>query len=340
MKIIKLYSQENLSSKYDINKKLNAKTLSYNYTFCSSLGQAPPQDRFIPFGSNSPKVLKPFLQEFEHAYKHSDIATVLLNSANKKNILGTGYISTCFRIPRINNYVFRLPTNLEKQGITLFQKPLNIIEDEFDGRNYGQTVIQIGEHVQILKKVDGTSHSLNPWIFYIKHPDKITQKDAHNFLKCLERISEFGQDAYDNLAASIGYLNLKGKKIDSVNPNNIMIDNKHKKFGIIDLNGKKTAQYKNTSYDMISSLLDYGSFKNIYNLLNETEKQKLLKTARVIINKCHNAGTLANLSNNESDYLGYLSYFDKIVAGVSKQYDNIDNLTTRYNNMKQILGIP
>lgn len=333
MKIVSIISCNNFN-----NKKINGKNITKKYSSNQILFTKPEtNDCFVSFGNNLTTNFNLFKSEFARRYGTSDIRMVLFHCITPKGILGRGRDSVCYQIPGVKNFVFKLtsPASLKKENI--LELPIIEITDEFEGRNFGQEIAKIGNDIKILRRVEGVAHSFPCWIDYLLKKKELKKKQAEVFLGRLKKISQFDQTSYNVFAESLTFLNKKGIKMDSINPNNLIIDIKSENFGIVDV---EKNDLRNTHYDMISSLLDMALFRDIYNLLDEKQQKELLQAAKTIIYKCNNTKAIFNLKDDVENYSEFLSQMDKVPTNIRERLNinNLESLTKRYQNMMQIIN--
>jgi len=260
-----------------------------------------------------------FISEILKVYKGSAIKDVLLTSiADERNLVGYGFSSKVYAIPKIPNYLIRIdkrtfnPENLANNSL---------IPQILDSRipDFGQDIARSGCGLSISKRVSGKSHSFSDWSKKIiqleKGNDILTKEDALFFLKQLKELSEFPQQRFNKLAKNIKILNSLTKcEIDFLNPNNLIIDKNTKSLGIVDLwdyyDCKGNFQINGVD-SIINLILDPMMHINIFNKLDNNGKTELLNTSKIIIQKCLKAGEITKLNRNKDFSLITYENFDK-----------------------------
>lgn len=298
-------------------------------------------DCFTSFGNKRALTLTLFKHEFNKAYKNSNVGEILYKNITPNNFLGQGRLSICYQIPKIEDFALKFAN---KQVLTqehLSSATLSEVVDDFDGRNFGQPVAKLGDNIMISKRVHGEPHSIPYWYNYLFNTDAITSEQAKYFLEKLSKVAKLKQNTYNSYAESLTYLNSKDVKFDTINPNNILIDFKKNKIGLVDV--QKNPYFdnlKNTHHDMISNLLDMGLFTSFYNKLDTKNKNKLIHASKDVIEKCNESSSILKMNNSKEEYLKYLSFTDKFFICITKGTDVITftPTTQRYQEMMSILS--
>jgi len=146
-----------------------------------------------------------------------------IKSVKESNIyLGEGTSCKVFGIPGNENYVVKFPLKNVEVG------PLKEVLDEFPELNIGQAIATIG-NIKISKRQSGIEAGI---------PYKARQtggiENVFTYLKHLSRTANMPQSAYDELAFTFKKLNEHDLYFDLANPNNILVDEKNKKFNLVD----------------------------------------------------------------------------------------------------------
>ena len=163
---------------------------------------------------------------------------------------------------------------------------------------FGEYIASNNNGLYLGLKIDGEPHSQPDWFKkYCKaldEPTCITEKDAKLFLSQLEEIEKFPLEAYEDFANQLKDLNTSRTRIDTVNPNNILVDKETTAFNIIDLiEGQSHFEHFenpiNGSSDMIALLLDSLLHTKYLNALSEGDKERMQNSSKNIIKKCQKA---------------------------------------------------
>ncbi len=302
-----------------------------------------------PITQSMPVFLKKELSK-NHNYKK--LMDAIANPENNP-ISGKGANSTVYNLPFLDKYVLKILA--DRPGVKPIEVPLNIFPDDI---NLGQPVWIHPDNFRIilLKKVAGKPHSIKNWSdtiwdTKIKCARPVTEQQANDYYHKVTQIADMDQSVFDDLALQIKTLDstkindsdsLIGFKTDSINPNNLLVDIKKKKLGIIDYFAKTKPQHQNSYLDMVSVISDFTLFPEYYDRLSPQQQQKLLKAVKVIDNKSLTAALNVGLDTDEKTFVGFVNYTDKYfkVPGVLKQNgegEYIRQYATSASNMLKLL---
>ena len=271
---------------------------------------------YISFGKSLN--YKDFLISMRKIYKNKSLKNVILSTINnEKNYIGSGFSANAYDIPGIPDYIIRI----ERKSFTPQNFIHSAIKEEKQNElapNFGQYIATNGQGFYINKKVIGESHSLPNWsntIQKIQAGEGIKHRDAKLFLNKLENLSEFPQTSFDEIAKNINLLNKYTKsEIDIINPNNLIIDNKTKHIGIIDLWYRHIDNGSHEPYNgtdsLINLMLDPFIHKKVYNKLSNSDKDKFIEYSTRIIDKVLEAGKNNGLSRTKNNAMQIYKDFD------------------------------
>lgn len=256
--------------------------------------------------------------------KFNKLKAFIMNP-EEKYLAGKGANSKVYNLPFLDDYVLKIvkkdsSLDLAKQYIGLFPDHINL----------GQAVWQSPDNprVFLLKKIKGEPHSIKNWTTTIYNPitqssQNVTKQQAEEYYTQISNISKFPQSAFDNLAQQISILdNIKkfdndyfvGFKIDSINPNNLMVDRKNQTLNLIDYFGKENEHHKNSSMDIVAIISDFTLLPEYMDLLNKTQKNNLINMLKIINKKTNIAANKFGVStdkNNFRDYIYEVSHYFK-----------------------------
>lgn len=249
-----------------------------------------------------------------------------------ENLLGSGKNSDvyCFSNPLMNRWAIKVEKSASLDNIS-FPIIFEEIPDDFEGMNMGQEIAKTQDKIAILKRINGTPHSIKLWSQVRANKEAFSGDEVENFVQNLETISNFPQKTFDNFASRLKEINEKGYKADSFNPNNYLVDYDKQEIYIIDFYKYYLDENKNTQYDLICPLLDYANFENIYNSIDEDKRIALIKSAQKIIEKCKNASFNVGLNQDEKVFVDFISTID-----FRENY--INNYAKLYEKTKEILN--
>ncbi len=245
-----------------------------------------------------------------------------LDSPREENITGTGANSVVYNIPELDNYVLKVLH--PRKNIEPNQIPLNIFPENI---NLGQPVWIHPDNFRllILKKVSGEPHSIKNWSSTIWNTEinwavPVTKEQANVYYNKVIQISDMKQSAFNDLALQIKTLDVTPKnkhdtiigfKIDSVNPNNLMVDLEKNRLNVIDYFAKTKPQHQNSYLDMVAVISDFTLFREYYDLLSPQQQEKLLHALKTIDKKSYAAALKVNLDTNEQKFIDFINYTNK-----------------------------
>ena len=176
---------------------------------------------------------KKYLKRNGHIFQ-GDILGII---ASHDNVLGEGRNKIVYSIPNVAEYVLALLKSKVKStncNICSFEQVKNLLP-KF---NFGQCIADNNNGLKILNKVNGKPHLLDDYVerinSYTVNGD-ITLEDALRVMEKLKNLEEFPQESFDFLVQKIIYLNKKNVRIDTINPNNILIEYDTKEINLIDV---------------------------------------------------------------------------------------------------------
>lgn len=302
---------------------------------------------------NGDKLFDSFPQTLQNELakgKRFEKLKTFLTAPDKIFISGTGANSTVYNLPFTDNYVLKIvkdnaPLDLSKQYIGRFPDTINL----------GQPVWQHPDNPRILllKKIKGEPHSIKDWSKTMYNPQtgqamNVTSEQAQNYFTQISRIAEMNQSVFDDLATQIKVLdgikkfdndNLPGFKIDSINPNNLMVDYKNNKMNIIDYFAKENEHHNTNSYlDMVAVISDFPLLPEYKALLKQEEQSKLIEALKIINDKCFNAAAKAGLSTDKNVFMDYINEVHRYFKPLSvKKQDGSGEYLRFYDQKAQEL---
>lgn len=238
--------------------------------------------------------------------------------ANPKNIIGEGNTKYVFKIDGIEGYV--LAVLKDEFDLSRPPVPLKACEIPLPRYNFGQILFENDNGLMVMRKAEGVPHSSEPWVKYsfgvLEGAMSMPKKTAEKALLKICAVSRMPITAFNHMAMQIKYLNEGGLPLDTINPNNILIDPKNKQINIIDvLDGPEfLRQIKspiNGVRNMEAILLDSIMHAEYMKVLSPGE-QKLMKYAsEVVIEKCQKAAENVGLVSDPSNVRHYFELIIK-----------------------------
>lgn len=260
-----------------------------------------------------------FLNSVTRVYKTKSLKNVILSTINnKENYIGSGFSADAYDIPEVKDYILRIerktfsPQSFVQNPI--IEEPQNALAP-----NFGQYIASNNHGFFINKKVFGTSHSLPDWvekIIKIENGEELLHKDAKIILAKIENIAKYPLSSFDSLARNIKKLNkFTQSEIDIINPNNLIVNDEKKEFGIIDLWYKHKDSGSRLEYNgidsMINLMLDPFTHKCAYDKLNNADKKLFKESSRKIILKALEAGENQGLERTMVNATAIYRDFDR-----------------------------
>ena len=301
----------------------------------------------VAFNHYSPKKTKnPLFDDFMSQIQRLNqglgpdktITDIIASTVQPVNVLNMGANSTVYNMPNIEGYVLKVEKNASVSPQKIKGHKVEPLKDEFESRNFGQAVCKVTDGVWVLKRQYGVEHSVNNWPEVITYPCKLTLKHALVFLDKINKLSQKDQKAYRHYAESMQYLSQKGYKLDSLNPNNLLVaENSINPIDFFKMPKGKEAYYQNTYFDMVTSLLDCAMFSQYYTLLDKDDKKKLIESTREVVKKTKAAAKASGLSLSEDQYYLYLLKGDKYfgcklpICGYRARYEHVKHALATEN---------
>ncbi len=242
----------------------------------------------IAFGScNTENLNFPnFVTEYKKTHPGLSYLEFIKQNAVAENLLGVGKHGSVYSLPKLDNYVMKIPHSLAKTMQDIQPDSNEAVfhraADPNPGQNYGQAIAENNLGVEILRKVNGEPNSIPDWMAKLVNPESLTKEDAQLFLTKLKKLEEMPFSTFVSLAQSAK--ELKGANIDHIAANNFLIDYPNNKINITDLM-VLPAQHENLREHVIFPLVDVFAQTNYARLLDEEDKKDLIQTTASIMDK-------------------------------------------------------
>lgn len=237
--------------------------------------------------------------------------------ADSNNIVGEGSSKYVFKIDGADDYLLALikrEYDPEKAPV-----PFTACEIPLPKYNFGQALLDNGNGLMVMKKSEGIPHSLNRWVKCCARVcgahGPMKQEEAEIAMRKICEISRMPIEAFNHFARQIKYLSENSLPMDTVNPNNVLVDAKNQRISMIDvLDGPKYLRQlpapmngvRNIEAILLDSVLHCEYLKVL-----PPEKQEIMKNAsRVVIGKCQQAAENVGLINDQGNAQ---KYFELIV---------------------------
>ena len=167
------------------------------------------------------------------------------------------------------------------------------------------------ESITIMTKIKGEPLYSKNWMIGIA-PDK---KD---YMKNLDEILDLPDSTFHNYIDEIERIRANGCRIDTINPNNILLDRANKKFNIVDIEeGKNKKNY--TNIEDFYPFVDERRLIPLMKTMNPSEREVLSKKIKQFFARMEKIGNERNIDlsvekvnhNKLQDVVTYIVYDDK-----------------------------
>ena len=272
----------------------------------------------------------------EKMQKGVSIYDLIERAKTRENILGQGANSIVYKIPHLDDYVLKVLNQDDPNKIDMSEFPSDV--------NLGQPVWQDDKNPRllILKRIDGKEHSISNWSTTIwdgeqYSPLPVTKEQAKLFHSQLNDIASMPPSAFDQLAKNVKILSDKGYKLDSINPNNLLVDKEKQQIHIIDyfkVKPHETHLYQNSYMDLVAVALDFALFPEYYDKMDETEKSNTLQNAKVIRDKMYEGAKNSGLSCDDERFETYIRTTSKWFTAHSVPNEKTGGMYFRYYDVR------
>lgn len=260
-----------------------------------------------------------FLEIVKKVYETDNFAEVAPQIfANPKNIIGEGNTKYVFKIDGIDGYVLALLKN--EFDISRPPMPLKACEIPLPRYNFGQILLENENGLMVMRKVEGIPHSLEPWVKHsfavLKGDMSMSKKTAEKALLKICAVSRMPIKAFNHMAMQLKYLNEGGLPLDTINPNNILIDQTNKQINIIDVfDGplflRQLKSPMNGVRNMEAILLDSIMHAEYIKVLSPGEQELMKYASEIVIEKCQKAAENVGLVSNPNNVQHYFELIIK-----------------------------
>lgn len=240
--------------------------------------------------------------------KGVSIYDLISRAQNSENIIGQGANSIVYNLPQLDDYVLKVLNKDDPNKIDMNEFPSDV--------NLGQPVWQDKNNPRllILKKIEGNEHSIPNWSKTVGVPLKVTKEQSKKFAKQISLIASMPQEAFNQFAKDVKVLSDKGYKLDSINPNNLIVDEGKEQIHIIDyfkVNPKETHLYQNSCFDLIAVACDFTLFPEYFDNMNDEEKSSTINAVKTITEKMYQGCVKSGLSCDDEKYVTYINETSK-----------------------------
>ena len=235
--------------------------LNFNRRFLSEVGTCcKPLVWGLGRTSIKPQVVTDCIELSTHKKHWSKLISKLNSCIKPENFLGGGAEASVYKIN--DNYVLRLLGSETSVKSPNFRPVIDI----FEGRNFGQAVAA-SNGCTINRLVKGVP-------MY-----KCLETDPVVYLKRLRKFSKLSDKTLEQFVEDVAFINKKGYRIDSSNPENFLYDCINQKIGIVDICKKGTTSldlFGPYGHDWILEALCNGhDFLDCASKMNPAQKKEM-----------------------------------------------------------------
>ena len=256
----------------------------------------------------------------------------LINSLNNKaikeiliskNMIGQGHAKKVYKIPNSPDFVLAtIKQTFDSNGTFL---PFVLKQDLFNGANYGQVVAESPSGLIIMKRVPGHEYGVSDWfnklLSFINDHNTLSPSDAFIFYKQVKNAASHPINSYKCLALQLKALAEQYIRIDSGNPNNLIIDRKRHSFCIIDFDNPQEFKADQIEYsksingvlDMPCLLLDVNLHTEWLALLAQKWQKDYIYQSKILIKKCYDAAIAVGLNTSPDCTISYIMKLATVV---------------------------
>lgn len=295
--------QNGIKNDNNLNQNLGLpRELENYYTDCFVTGKLP-KDKYAALVM---KLKNEYGKPFEK---------IVPDIIDKTNLLGQGREKDVYKIDKLPDYVLCVKRDEYKFGEPV--KPFYQCFQSNKITDSDEPIMMNAQGMYIKKYTGGKSHSLPNWYNVFHEIEPLTYNDVNLFISQLEELSSFPAKSYVNLAKELQKLSEKNVRIDTINPNNILIDSDLKTINLIDITSVDNKVPNginrpiNSLSDMEALLLDSMMFIRYYDMATGEDKIKLNGLAKEIMKKCEVAEKVTNLGNSTYNTKMYAESIDE-----------------------------
>ena len=280
----------------------------------------------IVFRGNLPKEIA---KNIPNGYTIDELISL---AQNDDNLRGIGANSKVYNIPYLSDYVLKVLNKKDPNGIDMSEFPSSV--------NLGQPVWQSDKNPRliILKKVEGIEHSIPSWSTTmwdnsIQKPLNVTKEQSEIYFNSVEKLANMPQEAFDDICKKVKILSEKDYKVDSINPNNLIVD--ENEIHIIDYFKVKPWEksvYQNSSYDLVAIMLDFTLMSEYFDLMDENQKVQFLKNAKAIFEKVQQGSLNSGFTTDVEKFKTFVNETSKWFVAMSVFEDDGTERIRRYDH--------
>ena len=288
--------------------------------------------RTTSFGNTNKTDDKSF-EKFEQWAKETEFTTYAPDIiARTGKILGSGFESKTYSIPRNNDWVIRQYNRSGMLNVPAEEPEIKKIEDISPELNVGQFVASVrlpinsrlSQQFYVLKRQSGESYGVS----YSSRND-VNDQTTKTHINSLKKLADLPQESFDKLIKDIDYITKRGYKFECTDPGNFMIDSDAQSVNFLNIENKLGSVNSNQYGDVLFALLD-GEFAIEFNKSdrNQSEKDTATRLSQQICSKFMIAMIRNNVqfdfTNQFQDVFNSKAF--EAILGTTNYDDKIDKL--------------
>ncbi len=217
-------------------------------------------------------------------------------TADKNNKIGSGFTHSVYKIPNVEGYVFRVPTdNLNKSMDFMTARYKESSEAKDLDVNVGQKVGELkfiteDNHsvtVELRQFAKGISLGIPPIQAVRNKEEYNSMENKEYYAKTIAQTASLPLEAYEKLISDFQKVYKAGYHFDHLNSNNLLIDEKNKSINLIDLDKlKMKPNYGNLLY-ALTNIGYFETYTSAYdsNPVSDEKKNEVTFNTMQIIDK-------------------------------------------------------
>lgn len=299
------------------------------FSDCPVKMRKQPKSDSICFKEKPPEaiVLEDFCEKIRNAYgDKKELASILHACVCKENFSGYGAFGNYYKIPKISGYGLKIARsqNVAFDELTIsvdeFAHDIKAILTLLEPYNFGQIIAKIGDRVLILKHAPGVPVGATNRL-EIRRSGKgpVDKQVAQRYFEEAQKIADLSQATFDDFAEKGQILTQKGAKVDSLNPNNFLVDYENQQINMVDIDIENPSKSINTVQDLIVGLCDGILSPRIVMALDSNQSSELINKYGRIAHKLRTAAAKTGLSDDKEAFQAYLEHRTAKLAEILKR---------------------
>lgn len=255
----------------------------------------------------------------------------IFSALSEDTFIGRGGNASVYRIQGHSEYALRVPNHLLKIFADVVHEPNEIEDPLFQGRNFGQPLVEYGDGITLLYLQEGMPVGVPP---YLRNGSKARPSEENDitYAESTKIAAEMPLEAYIEMLEDVKFLRSIDKRFDPSKSNNMLMDIQIQRFKFVDIMTKNPgSDYDNCPQELVTMLFD-----NSYAWQYKGDQADEIQENRInILNKIILAAERLEmpLSKNEAEEDASFSYsltlagYEKGSAERLKIVDRIDQIS-------------